>query len=224
MLKQKIWLSVEQIFTELNDADCVYAVLRNYECMSTGNPFVDGHDDIDLLCNDSRKVQKILCAKKRFLFPTVNSYYISFQERSVNVDIRFVGDGYYDTAWERKMLANRVLIDDNIYVLDSINYFYSLIYHALFQKHCLSDEYLVKLLSMAKALCIPCRSPLELLQILEDYMLANNYYYTITQDPGIILNFDSINKARIESNHFWLFKRHVLNFLKRNRRIAQKYV
>lgn len=169
-------------------------------------------------------MQKILHTKKRFLFPTVNSYYISFQNHSVNVDIRFIGDGYYDTAWERKMLADRVLIDSNIYVLDSINYFYSLIYHALFQKHSLSDEYLVKLISMAEALYIPCRSPLELMQSLENYMLANNYFYTITRDPGIILNFDNVNKTRIKNNHFWLFKRHVLNFLKCNRRIAQKYV
>ena len=134
MAKQIAWHSVEQIFSALNNSGCKYAVLRNYESMSDGNPFVNGHDDIDLLCDDLRCAKRVLNANRRFLFPTVNSYYICFENRTVNVDIRFVGDGYYDTAWEQKMLANRVLFCDCIYVLQPKDYFYSLTYHALFQK------------------------------------------------------------------------------------------
>lgn len=218
------WQSVQQVFTTLNTAGCTYAVLRNYECMFSENPFVNGHNDIDLICNNPCEVQKVLGTRKRFLFPTVNSYCIPFKDHSVNVDIRFVGDGYYDAVWEEEMLAKRKLFNNYIYVLDPQNYFYSLIYHAILQKPIFSDEYQKKLLLMAKDLSIPCNSPLEFGQLLEEYMLDHSYYYTVTRDPGIVLKFDGIEKRRIRSNSFWLFKRYVLDLLKRNRRIAQKYV
>lgn len=224
MSQHKTWSSVPEIFTELNAASCNYAVLRNYECMDTEVPFINGHDDIDLLCDDSRKIRKILGAKRRFVFPTVNSYRIPFKDYSVNVDIRFVGDGYYDENWERAMLASRALFDRCIYVLDQENYFYSLIYHAALQKNIFSTEYQTKLQSMAAKLGIPCQSSEELTQLLEQYMAAHGYYYTVTRDPGIVLKFNGIKKSRIRSNSIWLIKRSILNLLKRNRRIAQKYV
>ncbi|MCI8530214.1 MAG: hypothetical protein HFH82_13850 [Lachnospiraceae bacterium] len=224
MRKQSTWLTVHEIFTALNDAGCIYAVLRNYECMESGNPFTNGHDDIDIICNDLKLVQNVLGVHRRFLFPAVNSYYAGFKDYRVNVDIRFVGDGYYDTLWEEDMLANRILFNDCIYVLDPINYFYSLAYHALLQKEHVSDDYQEKLLAMAKKLDVPCQSVQELPQILENYMDAKGYYYTITKDPGIILKFEGVDKKRIKKNYFWLFRRHILNLLRRNRRIAQKYV
>lgn len=192
--------------------------------MFSENPFVNGHNDIDLLCNNPYVVQKTLGTRKRFLFPTVNSYCIPFKDHSVNVDIRFVGDGYYDAMWEKEMLTKRVLFNNCIFVLDPQNYFYSLTYHAILQKRVFYDEYQTKLLSMAKDLGIPCGSPLDFIQLLEEYMLDHNYYYTVTRDPGIVLKFDGIEKSRIKSNCLWLFKRYILDLLKRNRRIAQKYV
>ena len=224
MRKQKTWYSVEQIFMALNNSDCKYAVLRNYENMSSGNPFINGHDDIDLLCNDLRSAKRVLNANCRFLFPTVNSYYIRFENRTVNVDIRFVGDGYYDTAWEQKMLANRILFHDCIYVLHPEDYFYSLAYHALFQKKSLSDEYHIKLISLAKSIGITCESVSDFARVLEEHMIFNHYLYTITRDPGIVLNFDGVDKTRIKHNGIWIFKRNVLDLLKRNKRIGQKYV
>lgn len=224
MRKQPTWSSVKEIFTALNDAGCTYAVLRNYECMALGNPFTNGHDDIDVICNDLKSVQNILGVRRRFFFPAVNSYYIRFIDRRVNVDIRFVGDGYYDAIWEQVMLENRVLFNDCIYVLDPVNYFYSLAYHALLQKTYVSNDYQEKLLFMAKELKIPCKAVQELPYIIDKYMSAKGYYYTITKDPGIILNFEDIDKGRIKTNYLWLVRRGILNLLKKNRRIAQKYV
>lgn len=224
MKEQPVWSSVQDIFTALNNAGCVYAVLRNYECMASGDPFINGHDDIDVICNNLKLVRNILGVRRRFLFPYVNSYYARFKDHHVNVDIRFIGDGYYDEFWEKEMLANRVLFNDCIYVLDPINYFYSLAYHALLQKEYVSDDYQEKLLSMAQRLKITCKSVQELPQILDTYMRVNGYYYTITKDPGIILKFGAIDKKRIKTNCFWLFRRYILKLLKRNRRIAQKYV
>lgn len=132
MSNQKIWTSIDEIFAALNSAECNYVVMRNFECFEQGHVFVNGHDDIDLLCDDIKKIKKILDVRKRFLFPMINSYYILFNDLIVHVDIRFVGDGYYDLNWQKDMLKNKILYHNKIYVPDYENYFYSLIYHAMF--------------------------------------------------------------------------------------------
>ena len=142
---QRTWKTIDEIFTSLNNAGCNYIVMRNFECFESGDVFVDGHDDIDLLCDDIRTVRKILDVRRRFKFPTVNSYCIKYNELIVHVDIRYVGDGYYDRKWQEDMLNKKCLINQNIYVPDFEDYFYSLIYHAIYQKKVLSDEYLNKL-------------------------------------------------------------------------------
>lgn len=224
MKKQKVWHSIEEIFTTLNNHGCNYIVMRNFECFMTGHVFINGHDDIDLLCDDPRKVCKILNTKRRFFFPTVNSYYIQYNDDTVQVDIRFIGDGYYDIKWQKEMLKQKICIASNIYVMDCQNYFYSLIYHAIIQKHSLSDEYLKKLIDMSYKLDMTCSSKEELLNELFRFMKKRKYFVTMTRDPGIILNFSNIDKNFIKSNYFWSMKRKVLDTLKRIKWIGDKYV
>lgn len=224
MKKQKIWKSIDEIFNALNLAGCNYIVMRNFECFKSGQVFVNGHDDIDLLCDDIKKVQKVLDTRHRYLFPTVNSYYIQYNDLIVHVDIRFIGDGYYDTLWQKEMLKKKVLFNKNIYVIDSYNYFYSLIYHAILQKRFLTEEYLDKLLQMAYTMKLTCTSEKDLMRELFIFMKKKHYKVTITKDPAIILNFKNIKKTDISMNYFWLFKRKILDLLKKNKRIGKKYV
>ena len=224
MLKQKIWHSIDEIFTALNESNCNYIVMRNFECFVSGQVFMNGHDDIDLLCNDLNKVRKVLNATKRLYFPTVNSYYIKLNDLIVNVDIRFIGDGYYDEKWQNDMLQQRTIFNNRIYIPDAKNYFYSLIYHAIIQKEYLSNEYLHKLCFMSSELGINCTTEDQLLEELLRYMKENDYKITITRDPGIILNLKKIGNTEIESNYFWLIKRNILNILKRFKRVSDKYV
>lgn len=221
---QKIWKTIDEIFTALNNAGCNYIVMRNFECFKSGDVFVDGHDDIDLLCDDIRKVQKILDVRRRFIFPTVNSYYIKYNELIVHVDIRYVGDGYYDKKWQKDMLNKKCLFSQNIYVPDFKDYFYSLIYHAIYQKKSLSDEYLNKLCTMASSLGLSCMTEFALLKELKKYMQKNGYHASMTKDPAIILNFYDLEDDEIYKKRFWIFKRKILDFLKRFKRIGDKYV
>ena len=224
MLKQRIWHSIDEIFTALNESNCNYIVMRNFECFVSGQVFMNGHDDIDLLCDDLNKVRKVLNAPKRLYFPTVNSYYIKLNDLIVNVDIRFIGDGYYDKKWQNNMLQQRTKFNNKIYVPDTKNYFYSLIYHAIIQKDFLSNEYLNKLCVMASKLGISCTTEDQLLEELFRYMKENDYKITITRDPGIILNFKNTGDIEIKSNCFWLIKRRILNALKRFKWVGDKYV
>lgn len=98
MPKQKIWTSIDEIFTALNEAECNYIVMRNFECFEQGQVFVNGHDDIDLLCDDITKVKSILNVRHRFYFPMVNSYCILFNGLIVHVDIRYIPPNPHPTS------------------------------------------------------------------------------------------------------------------------------
>lgn len=224
MSKQKVWTSIDEIFTALNAAECNYIVMRNFECFEQGQVFVNGHDDIDLLCDDIIKIKKVLDVRHRFHFPMVNSYYILFNNLIVHVDIRFIGDGYYDKKWQENMLENKTLFHDRIFVPDFENYFYSLIYHAICQKNNLSDEYLDKLSNMASKIGLSCSTESELLKELRKYMRKNEYKASITKDPAIILNFKALEDIEISGNIFWLARRKILDSLKHIKRIGDKYV
>lgn len=224
MSNQKIWTSIDEIFAALNSAECNYVVMRNFECFEQGHVFVNGHDDIDLLCDDIKKIKKILDVRKRFLFPMINSYYILFNDLIVHVDIRFIGDGYYDLNWQKDMLKNKILYHNKIYVPDYENYFYSLIYHAIFQKKYLSQDYLQKLSNMAAKLGLVCMTEHELTTEVIKYMKRKKYKATITKDPAIILNFKTLEGIEISKNTVWLFRRRILDLLKQIKRIGDKYV
>lgn len=225
MFLQKNWHTIIEIFDALNSGKCNYLVMRNYECFNQGEVFVNNHNDIDLLCDDIKLVKKILNTRKRFLFPTVNSYYILYNNQKVYVDIRFVGDGYYDTTWQKDMLKNKIKVEPNIFVMDNENYFYSLIYHALFQKDNLSEEYRIKLIEMSKKLCHECKNEKELLALLYKYLETKKYKMTITRDPAIILNTKAGYIPYYEKKqYFWILKRFFLNKLKKIKRIGDKYV
>ncbi len=45
--------SIEEFFSALNAAGINYLVLRNYENLLKPEIYVDGHGDIDLLCDNS---------------------------------------------------------------------------------------------------------------------------------------------------------------------------
>lgn len=224
MSKQKIWTSIDEIFTALNEAKCNYIVMRNYECFAQGQVFVNGHDDIDLLCDDIIKVKKILDVQNRFRFPMVNSYCILFNDLVVHVDIRFIGDGYYDKKWQENMLRNKILFHDKIFVPDFESYFYSLTYHAICQKKQLSEEYLSKLSNMASKMGLSCSTEKELIKELLKYMHKNEYKAAITRDPAVILNFKPLKDIEISKNIFWLARRKLLDILKHIKRIGDKYV
>ena len=122
------------------------------------------------------------------------------------------------------MLKQRTLAASNIYVMDYKNYFYSLIYHAIVQKHSLSEEYLKRLIDMSYRLGMDCNNKEELLRALFQFMKKKNYSVTMPRDPGVIFNMSNIDKRFIRNNYFWFMKRKALDALKRIKWIGDKYV
>jgi len=67
--------------------------------------------------------------------------------KSVNVDLRYVGDRYIDPNWIRDILRDRVSVN-GFFIMEAEDYFYSLLYHALVQKLRFRLDYRLRLMKM----------------------------------------------------------------------------
>ena len=105
-------------------------------------------DDIDILCANKDTFTKRLGLQKRNT--GISAYQASIADVCTPVDVRFVGDGYYDEAWQEAMLSNRNLTTDHCPVLNDNDSFYSLLYHAQVHKYKTQQKYKPMLQRLAK--------------------------------------------------------------------------
>ena len=195
-IKRKIcvrnWESLTDLFSELN-AKCDYLVLRNFEQMSGDEFLMDGHEDIDFLCSNPEELIMSLGAFPRKFYNKKVQNYILFKGKKVKIDIRYVGDNYYDKTWQMQMLRTKVMNKNGFWTMNQENYFYSLIYHAILQKSSLSDEYFCRLVVMAKSAGFEVDKEADLLQLLEDMMQKNGYKFVYPQDGSVPNRFNMLS-------------------------------
>lgn len=134
--------SLENMIKKLNKTE--YLILRNYEILTTD---MDCGEDIDILCSDKKSLVSLIHAFPITPGNNVFNYYIIVKDKKIFIDIREIGDGYYDKKWEQDMLKNRVKFR-GFYILDKENYKYSLLYHAVIHKYSISNKYSKKLREM----------------------------------------------------------------------------
>ena len=121
------WTSIEEFFLAIQGLD--YVVLRNFETIYSDITDTN-HPDIDILCSDRKAMLDLVQSDSRT--NKTNDYIhrkILIADREVALDIRCVGDGYYDARWEENILTNRVMWNNLCYVPAEKDYFYSLLYH-----------------------------------------------------------------------------------------------
>ena len=197
---------IEDMFTTLNDAGVKYVVLRNFENLLKPEFYVDGHGDIDMLCIDPQEIVDLIDARsltqdKSGMHGDCVHYAIELNGKPVQLDLRHVGDGYYCTKWEKEMLERRV-VSNCLYVMNEIDYFYSLIYHAVLQKRSLSQEYTLRLKQMSKALGLSVTSANdhEFLQLLQNYMRDMGYHYSYSHDYLVPNRFHLVDQDLVDKN------------------------
>lgn len=206
------FLDIQSFVHALNQSDVLYLVLRNYENMLSPEIYMDGHGDIDLLCADSRALAKSVGAmaytnKVKEVCDDGVHYYVMIANKPVSLDLRSVGDGYYCTKWQKEMLKRRIL-KDGFYVMDELDYVYSLMHHAILQKRTFSDEYRNRLTEMCKRqqIHVTDDSPQCFIRLLETYMEEHGYTYTYPTDTFVPLNKRYISSALLEKNRSLAFK------------------
>jgi len=111
-----------------------YVILRNF----------DGeldHGDIDLLVEDIDEVAEALNIVRidAYKYGKIgdadlkNKYVAVIPEGTVILDIRYVGDKYFDAAWQQEVLETRIQ-QDGVYRPSHSQWYWTLLYHALFHK------------------------------------------------------------------------------------------
>lgn len=173
----------DQFFNELNSSIC-YVILRNWEALDDGKLYIEGHDDIDILVADIDAFMKMFDINCVYRFPNRNNYIVRYKDITIRVDVRYIGDGYYDSEWERTILKHRIWSGFYYYV-DHENYAYSLGYHALIHKKHLSKEYKYKIANLMKFDYI---DEIKLLYEVRMFMDCNKYKATLPKDPGVYFN------------------------------------
>lgn len=195
------WDRIEDMFNALHNANCKYIILRNYEEIDEDNFYTSGHADIDFLTADAKEFASIVKAYPRTDGYDDNIHYkVMINNTEVIIDLRSVGDGYYDTNWEKKILNSRIKKDNRFYIADDVNYYYSLTYHAILQKKVLADDYLYRLTTMAKDLGIDADTEAKHLRELEVFMKRNGYYYTYPFDAWVPLRTEIVDSSMIKKN------------------------
>lgn len=193
--------SIKDLFQLLNSR-CCYLVLRNWDNIFDENIYGNSHEDIDILCDDLDSFVQLTNAKRIHQRTDRDNFIVEVGELKVRFDVRYVGDDYYPTEWQKIMLQRRKQQGD-LYVMSEEDYYYSLAYHALLQKPNLSLEYKEKLSSLFRE----DLSDEKLLTTLKAFLRENRFVIGVPKDPGVYVNWRLVNKIGYKSDFKRLINR-----------------
>ena len=179
------WKNFDDFFDFINTSS-EYIVLRNYKNFESMD---SDFSDIDFLTSDRDFMYSVNGVKKHN-DENRAAYSIRIGDNSCNIDIRLVDDRYYDSNWAKNMLSNKVMFQDKFFIPDSLNEFYSLLYHKLIHKNELTDKYNKKLSNLLLELGLNIESSIfrsreKSFSILNEFLIQNQYEITRPEDFSV---------------------------------------
>ncbi len=211
----KNYKSINDLFEELKNTN--YLVMRNYEEFENENFIID-HPDIDLLCEDVKDITSILDCKPKGKRDDKLHYVVSIKNRLVPIDIRHIGDNYFDKTWQHNVLLRKTS-HNNFYVMNKTDYFYTLLYHACIHKKEFKKDYIEKLISLGNE----CKISFDFkdrYNTLNNYLRNNGYFYVYPKAKTTSAYLENVDKRLIkESLLHWLIGRlrKLWHYIKRNK-------
>ena len=189
----KGWDTLDDIWRTLS-GDVDYVVLRNFETLE--DELNKEHPDIDLLTTDKNKLIRILGLKKAQSQKYRAQYFCYISGRRVNFDLRVPGDGYYPSGWSFDLINNKIKFG-LINVVNNKDYFWSLMYHALFHKRSISFDYLERLHKLALKVEPDIANEMWdrefLTNRLMKHVLSNGWIPSEPDDHTVYYNYSEIN-------------------------------
>lgn len=179
------WPSLKVLFKCLGET-MQYVVLRNSEMLPDAfDPSI--HGDIDLLVRDVGECAGILGASRVFADPKRVHFEVRVAGRPVRFDLRYVGDGYYDERWERRMLESGV-VAGGVRRPSPEDAFFALVYHAVFQKREIASDYEGKARVLARAAGIGGESFDDWFVMLDEFLSDRGWTVTKPLDESVYLD------------------------------------
>lgn len=145
---QHVYKNMKDFFNKINNFNKLeYVVLRDQNSEK---------DDLDLLTNDYflfKRAADCHSYKNKNLKLIANSgdpieedgikvsNYIRIKDKIIHLDVRYVGDNYYDTNWQKKILKNRKYFS-GYFVPNLENQLYTLMYHIIYHKGLIDKKYI----------------------------------------------------------------------------------
>lgn len=194
----KSWHSFRELFYVLNST-ISYCVLRNYENLPDG--FDNSiHGDIDLLVDNYKNAQLILNSHACFEPECRVGNIARVGNIDVSFDLRFVGDNYYDSRWEKSILFSSEINKNGVKCMSPENQYYSLLYHAFIHKKYIAKDYPDKLSTLGSAIGIKYINDATCtVSQLDTFMTKNRYEYIKPIDESVTYN---IHNLRLSSYAF----------------------
>ncbi len=193
---------LRKIFDELNK-NCSYLILRNWNDVLEDKVYANTEEDIDILCESKQSFIDLTGATSIHTNSHRDNYTVNYKGTKYRFDIRWIGDGYYPKVWEKKMIANRQLNENDVYVLSQADYCHSLTYHALLQKPSLSDEY-KKIIGKLYHIIDHNNHEYDentIQKKLKEFLDYHSYKFSIPQDPAVFINWNRINIMGIRKDN-----------------------
>ena len=164
-----------------------YVILRNYENLPD-NILLGEHSDLDILCDNFEQARIVLGGVKDQPEDYRVRVKVLINNSPLFVDLRSVGDNYYDYKWEQNILENRVLEKSLFYVPSNTNHLYSLMYHAVVHKSYLSQDYIKCFCNSYGIDDYDSISRTFLINQLKDYMESHKYEVVEPRDLSVLFN------------------------------------
>ena len=224
---QHVFENKKQLFKKLNKTKKLkYVVLRKPSSEK---------DDLDILVNDYFLFKRVVDShsyKTKNLNFISNSgdpvdengfkvaNYIRLKNKLVKVDVRFVGDDYFDKNWQKKILI-KTKFNKDYKVPNRENFLYSLLYHIVYHKGYIDRKYNKILKKHFKFKILDLETIKE---TINDYLKLKNYKVTRSSDLTIPITYP-VNKillikeikqirSQIEKRNFSGANKMILNVIR----------
>ena len=189
------WRSFEELFSHLNRTTD-YVVLRNFETL----PDAYDESDLDILCADPGAFLSAVNGVEVERTDRRVKCMIRVEARSIETDVRFVGDGYYDTAWQQDILRQSELFMGVVRVPRADHLFFSLLYHCALQKRSITAKYQEKLgrigreIGLSQEIIDSIPSSEASAMVVRNYFKASGYKFYTPLDRDVYTNRGALRR------------------------------
>jgi len=189
------WDDMRHLIYALNGT-CQYVILRNFEEL----PEKFKQKDLDVLTENTLMKYVIdfdcsLNVKENHFFEK------KIGDKNIQFDIKYSSENYFDKKWAKNILKKRILHSGGFYIPNKEDQFYTILYHAIYQKKVIAEKYKKKLSVLAEELGMK--------------QISNSYFDDFNKSKKFLDQYLKKNEySNTTSFQFKLFHNEILRLVK----------